>query len=176
MHAWRRGARESRITPELKEFIEAQTSVFLATARAAGQPHIQHRGGSAGFLHVLDEQTIGFVDFAGNRQFITVRNLAEDPKARLFLIDYAQQPRVKLWGKARAVEGDAELTGRLMSEGCKPRAEQLILFSVVAWDANCPQQIPQRFDAADVAAAITQRDRRIEALESEIMALRSSPK
>src|ERR1700741_4377878 len=100
------GSWETHITPELKEFIEAQTSVFLATANAEGQPYIQHRGGPAGFLHVLDDRTIGFADFVGNRQFITIGNLAENPKVHLFLIDYANQQRVKIWGEARVVEGD----------------------------------------------------------------------
>ena len=166
------GSWETRITPELKEFIEAQTSVFLATANAEGQPYIQHRGGPAGFLHVLDDRTIGFADFVGNRQFITIGNLAENPKAHLFLIDYANQQRVKIWGEARVVEGDAELTARLMPQGYKARAAQVILFKVVAWDANCPQHIPQRLDAAEVAAALAERDRRIEALESELKQLR----
>jgi uncharacterized protein len=168
------GSWESRITPDLKEFIEAQTSAFLATANAEGQPYIQHRGGPVGFLRVLDDQTIGFVDFVGNRQFITVGNLAENPKAHLFLIDYAHRRRVKIWGEARVVEGDDELTARLMPRGYKARAAQLILFKVGAWDANCPQHIPQRFEAEDVAAALAERDRRIEALESEIRQLRSA--
>jgi uncharacterized protein len=176
-HAYARmeeaGSWETRITPELKEFIEAQTSAFLATANAEGQPYIQHRGGPAGFLHVLDERTIGFADFVGNRQFITVGNLAENPKAHLFLIDYAHQQRIKIWGEARVVEGDAQLTTRLMPQGYNARAAQVILFTVLAWDANCRQHIPQRFEAAEVAAALAERDRRIEALESEIKQLRS---
>jgi predicted pyridoxine 5'-phosphate oxidase superfamily flavin-nucleotide-binding protein len=166
------GSWETHITPELKEFIEAQTSVFLATANAERQPYIQHRGGPAGFLHVLDDQTIGFADFVGNRQFITIGNLAENPKVHLFLIDYANQQRVKIWGEARVVESDAELTARLMPQAYKARAAQVILFKVVAWDANCPQHIPQRLDAAEVAAPLAERDRRIEALESELKQLR----
>jgi predicted pyridoxine 5'-phosphate oxidase superfamily flavin-nucleotide-binding protein len=166
------GSWETHITPELKEFIEAQTSVFLATANAEGQPYIQHRGGPAGFLHVLDDQTIGFADFVGNRQFITIGNLGENPKAHLFLIDYANQQRVKVWGMARVVEGDAELMARLMPQAYKARAAQVILFEVAAWDANCRQHIPQRFEAAEVAAALSERDRRIKALESEIERLR----
>jgi uncharacterized protein len=167
-----RGAWNTRITPDLAEFIAAQTSVFLATANTECQPYIQHRGGPPGFLHVLDEQTIGFADFAGNRQYITQGNLADNPKAHLFLIDYAQRQRVKIWGEARVVEGDAELTASLMPEGYKARAEQVILFKVFAWDANCPQHILQRFEAADVAADLAERDRRIEALEAELQRLR----
>ena len=168
------GSWETRITAELKEFIEAQTSVFFATANAEGQPYIQHRGGPVGFLHVLDDQTIAFADFVGNRQFITVGNLAENPKAHLFLIDYAHQQRIKIWGEARVVEGDAELTERLMPQGYKARATQVILFKVSAWDANCPKHIPQRFEAADVATALAERDRRIEALESQLKQLLST--
>ena len=169
-----RGAWPTRITPDLARFIEAQTSIFLATANAEGQPYIQHRGGPAGFLRVLDDKTVGFADFAGNRQYITQGNLADNPKAHLFLIDYAQRKRVKIWGEARVVEGDDALTGRLMPEGYKARPEQAILFTISAWDANCPQHIPQRFEAADVTAAIAERDRRIRALQAEITRLREA--
>lgn len=169
-----RGGWETRITPELAEFIAAQTSVFLATVNRDGQPYIQHRGGPPGFLHVLDARTIGFADFAGNRQYITQGNLADSPKAHLFLIDYAHGRRVKIWGEARVVEGDAALLARLMPEGYKARPEQVILFTVTAWNANCPQHIPQRFDAADVAAALEVRDRRIAALEAEVARLREA--
>ena len=165
------GSWRTRITPDLAGFIEAQTSTFLATANREGQPYIQHRGGPAGFLRVLDEKTIGFADFAGNRQYISQGNLADNPKAHLFLIDYARRQRVKIWGEARVVEGDAELTARLMPEEYKARPEQVILFTVSAWDANCPQHIPQRFEAADVAAALAERDKRIEVLEKEIKRL-----
>ena len=168
-----KGAWETRITPELAAFIAAQTSVFLATANGAGQPYIQHRGGPAGFLRVLDDSTIGFADFVGNRQYITQGNLADNPKAHLFLIDYAHQRRVKIWGEARVVAGDAELLTRLMPQGYKARPDQAILFTVSAWNENCPQHIPQRFEAADVAAALAERDQRIAALEAEIERLRA---
>lgn len=162
------GSWESSITAELKAEIEAQTSVFLATANSQGQPYIQHRGGPAGFLRVLDEHTIGFVDFAGNRQYITQGNLEENPKAQLFLIDYANRRRIKVWGTARVVEGDEALVRRLMPEGYRARPEQVVLFTVTAWDVNCPQHIPQRLEAADVRATIESRDRRIVALEAEV--------
>ena len=149
-----RGSWQTRITPDIAGFIAAQTSIFLATASSEGQPYIQHRGGPPGFLRVLDDKTIGFADFAGNRQYITQGNLADNPKAQLFLIDYAHQQRVKIWGEARVVEGDAELIAKLMPEGYKARPEQVILFTVSAWDANCPQHIPRRFEAADVAATL----------------------
>lgn len=166
------GSWQSTITPELKTEIEAQTSVFLATANAQGQPYIQHRGGPAGFLRVLDAHTIGFADFAGNRQFISQGNLEQNPKAQLFLIDYANRRRIKIWGTARMVEGDERLVQRLMPLNYRARAEQALLFTVAAWDVNCPQHIPQRFEAADVAAAIESRDQRITALEVEVKRLR----
>jgi predicted pyridoxine 5'-phosphate oxidase superfamily flavin-nucleotide-binding protein len=168
------GSWETGITPELREFIASQTSVFLATANRAGQPYIQHRGGPPGFLRVLDDQTIGFVDYVGNRQYITLGNLADNSKAHLFLIDYAHRRRVKLWGEAQVVEGDDELTRRLMPEGYKARTSQVILFKVTAWDANCPQHIPQRLEAGDVATAIAERDRRIAALETELAGLKKA--
>jgi predicted pyridoxine 5'-phosphate oxidase superfamily flavin-nucleotide-binding protein len=167
-----RGGWQTRITPDLAAFIAMQTSVFFATANADGQPYIQHRGGPPGFLRVLDDSTIGFVDFAGNRQYITQGNLSDNAKAHLFLIDYARQRRIKIWGDARVVEGDAELVATLMPQGYRARPEQVILFTVSAWDANCSQHIPQRFDAADVAAALAERDRRIAALEAELANLR----
>ncbi|MDX8537985.1 pyridoxamine 5'-phosphate oxidase family protein [Mesorhizobium abyssinicae] len=168
-----RGGWRDTITPDLAAFIAAQTSVFLATANGEGQPYIQHRGGPAGFLKVIDEKTIGFADFTGNRQFITQGNLADNAQAFLFLIDYAHRQRIKIWGRARVVEGDDELTASLMPQGYKARPEQVILFTVSTWDANCQQHIPQRFDAADVAAALADRDRRIAALEQEVERLRA---
>ncbi|MER8862613.1 pyridoxamine 5'-phosphate oxidase family protein [Mesorhizobium sp. M0751] len=168
-----RGGWQAAITPDLAAFIEAQTSVFLSTANTDGQPYIQHRGGPAGFLKVLDQRTIGFADFSGNRQFITQGNLSDNPQAFLFLIDYAHRQRIKIWGKAQVVEGDAELTAKLMPQDYKARPEQVILFTISAWDSNCSQHIPQRFEAADVAAALAERDKRIERLEQEIARLRS---
>jgi len=169
-----RGGWQTRITPDLAEFIGAQTSVFMATANSDGQPYIQHRGGPAGFLHVLDDRTIAFADFAGNRQYITQGNLADNPKVQLFLIDYVNRRRVKIWGEARVIEGDAELTARLMPQGYKARPEHVVRFTISAWDSNCPQHIPQRFEAADVAAAINERDQHIAALEAEVKQLRDA--
>lgn len=168
----RNGSWEQSISADLKREIEAQTSVFLATANAQGQPYIQHRGGPAGFLQVLDDRTIAFADFAGNRQYITQGNLQENPRAHLFLIDYANRRRVKIWGTARVVEGDEALVRRLMPTDYRARPEQVLLFNVAAWDVNCPQHIPQRFEAADVAAALESRDQRIAALEAQVKHLR----
>lgn len=168
------GGWRTEVTPDLKEFIEAQTSIFLATTNAEGQPYIQHRGGPAGFLKVIDAHTLGFVDYAGNRQFISSGNLADNPKAYLFLIDYAHRRRIKIWGTARVVEGDDVLVAELMPPNYKARAEQVILFTISAWDSNCPQHIPQRFEAAEVAAALADRDERISALEAEVSRLKAA--
>ncbi|NEI72189.1 pyridoxamine 5'-phosphate oxidase [Rhizobium lusitanum] len=162
------GSWQTAISTDLKAFIESRTTAFLATANAEGQPYVQHRGGPPGFLRVLDTKTIAFVDFAGNRQYITQGNLEENPKAHLFLIDYAYRQRVKIWGKARVVEGDEALAGRLFPEGYKARVEQVILFDVAAWDANCPQHIPQMFEAAAVQAALAEKDGVIARLEQQI--------
>ena len=168
------GSWETRITPDLAAFIADQRSVFLATANLEGQPYIQHRGGPAGFLHVLDERTLAFADFVGNRQYITLGNLADNPKAQLFLIDYATRRRVKIWGEARVVEGDEKLLAALKPAGYRAKADQVIVFTVTAWDSNCPQHIPRRFDEADVKALLEERDRRIEQLEAEVKSLKSA--
>jgi uncharacterized protein len=160
------------IGADLAAFIGAQTSVFLATANAAGQPYVQHRGGPPGFLHVLDGRTIAFADFRGNRQFISAGNLAENSKAHLLLVDYTVRQRVKFWGTAKVIEDDAALVAKLIPENYKARADQAILFQVEAWDANCPQHIPQRLDAADAKRALEERDQRIAALEAEIARLK----
>jgi predicted pyridoxine 5'-phosphate oxidase superfamily flavin-nucleotide-binding protein len=165
---------QATITEDLKQQIELQISVFLATANAQGQPYIQHRGGPPGFMRAVDETTIAFADFAGNRQFITQGNLSENAQAHLFLIDYAHQRRIKIWGTARVVEGDAALMAQRMPQGYRARPEQVILFTVTAWDVNCPQHIPRRFEAADVKAELDKRERRIADLEAELSRFRSA--
>jgi len=162
-HGW-----STTITADLADFIAAQTSVFFGTASADGQPYIQHRGGPPGFLRVLDERTVAFADYRGNRQYISQGNLADNPKAFLFLIDYTHRQRIKIWGEARVVEDDPQLVQSLMPEGYKARPEQAFILTVSAWDSNCPQHIPQRFEAADVAAALEERDRRIEELTKRL--------
>lgn len=168
-----RGGWEQEITPELEEFIGAQRSFFIATANREGQPYVQHRGGPPGFLRVLDSTTLGFADYAGNRQYITAGNLAVNPRAQLFLIDYAEQRRVKIWGDAGIIESDAELLGRLMPEGYRARPEQVILFKVRAWDVNCPQHIPIRYEAEDVERLLRERDERIAELEAQLREARA---
>ena len=164
---------ETGITDDLRGFIEAQTTLFMATANLDGQPYMQHRGGPAGFLHVLDPHTLAFADFTGNRQFVSTGNLADNPKAQLFLMDYGRRQRVKIWGEAR-VETDPALVERLMPAGYRARAEQAIVFTVKAWDANCPQHIPQLVPVDEVVPALAERDARIAQLEQELGALRHS--
>jgi predicted pyridoxine 5'-phosphate oxidase superfamily flavin-nucleotide-binding protein len=165
---------QTRITRELEEFMAARNSMYLATANAAGQPYIQHRGGPPGFLRVLDEQTFGFADFAGNKQYITLGNIQENPKAHVFLMDYAHRRRIKIWGELSAVEGDAALNARMKPEGYKARVERVMLIRIAAWDVNCPQHIPMKIAAEDVRVAIETRDARIAELEAEVSRLRSA--
>ncbi|MGJ4901513.1 pyridoxamine 5'-phosphate oxidase family protein [Bradyrhizobium sp. HKCCYLS2058] len=180
----RKGSRESyahveqsrgfrhEVDDDLAGRLAEATSFYLATASADGQPYIQHRGGPKGFLKVLDSHTLAFADFSGNRQYITQGNLSENPHAYIFVMDYAHRRRVKIWGTARVVEDDAALTGSLIPRGYKARPEQVMLFTISAWDTNCPQHIPQKFDAADVAEALAVRDARIAELEAEVTRLK----
>jgi uncharacterized protein len=170
-HAEQRGWR-TEVDENLAAFLADANSFYLATASADGQPYIQHRGGPKGFLKVLDKQTLAFADYAGNRQYITQGNLSENHKAYIFVMDYAHRRRVKIWGEARVVEDDEALTTSLMPKGYRARPEQVILFKIEAWDTNCPQHIPQKFDAADVAAALAARDAKIAELEAEVAALK----
>src|SRR5437763_8306434 len=166
-HGWR-----TEVDEKLAAFLVDANSFYFATASADGQPYIQHRGGPKGFLKVLDKQTLAFADYAGNQQFITQGNLTENSKAYIFVMDYAHRRRVKIWGEARVVEDDDALTQSLMPKGYRARPEQVIVFKLAAWDTNCPQHIPQKFDAADVTAALAARDQRISELEAEVAALK----
>jgi predicted pyridoxine 5'-phosphate oxidase superfamily flavin-nucleotide-binding protein len=161
------GGWDTKIDAVLAKFIAGMRSFYLATASKDGQPYVQHRGGPSGFLRVIDESTLAFADFAGNRQYITTGNLAENPRAMLFLMDYQHRRRVKIWGQARVIENDPELMARLFPDGYRARPEAAILFTVEAWDANCPQHIPQMLFAEDVAAAIEALNERIAVLEAE---------
>jgi predicted pyridoxine 5'-phosphate oxidase superfamily flavin-nucleotide-binding protein len=168
-----KGGWSTTIDAGLAGFIGEMRSFYLATANLDGQPYIQHRGGPAGFLRVIDEKTLAFADFGGNRQYITTGNLEENPRAMIFLMDYAHRQRVKIWGTARVVENDPELTARLFPEGYRARAEASILFTVEAIDFNCPQHIPQMLFAEDVAATIVALKDRIDTLEAENAGLRA---
>lgn len=160
------------ISADLEAFITAQRSVFLATASADGQPYVQHRGGPPGFLKVLDSRTLGMADFRGNRQYISLGNLSENNRVLVFLIDYMNARRVKIWGRGRMISDDPALVERLKPATGKTRAERALLIDVEAWDVNCAQYIPQRFEANDVVTGIAERDARIAALEKENAKLR----
>ena len=166
------GGWDTMVDAVLAKFIAGMRSFYLATASKDGQPYVQHRGGPPGFLRVIDETTLAFADFTGNRQYITTGNLAENPRAVLFLMDYLHRKRVKIWGQARVIENDPELIARLFPEDYRARPEAAIIFTVEAWDANCPQHIPQMVFAEDVAAAIEVFNERIAALEAENARLR----
>jgi predicted pyridoxine 5'-phosphate oxidase superfamily flavin-nucleotide-binding protein len=169
------GGWRTEVDENLAHFLAETNSFFLATASGTGHPYIQHRGGPKGFVKVIDKNTIAFADYSGNRQYITQGNLSENPQAHIFVMDYAHRRRVKIWGEARVVDDDPALTKALMPQGYKARPEQVILFRISAWDTNCPQHIPQKFDAADVAAALASRDARIAELEAELAALKGEP-
>ena len=165
MPGWKKGGFATAIDQPLADFIAGVRSFYLATANKDGQPYIQHRGGPPGFLRVLDARTIAFAEFSGNRQYITTGNLEDNPRAMMFLMDYANRRRVKIWGTARVIENDPRLIARLFPEGYRARAEAAILFSVEAWDVNCPQHIPQMLFAEDVAEITRSLEERIERLE-----------
>ena len=169
-----KGGFATAIAQSLADFIASARSFYLATANKDGQPYIQHRGGPPGFLRVLDAKTLAFADFSGNRQYITTGNLEDNPRAMIFLMDYQHRQRVKIWGTARVIEDDPEVVGRSIPEGHKARPEAAILFTVDAWDANCPQHIPQMLFAEEVAATVGALKNRIEALEADNAGLRTA--
>ncbi len=169
-----KGGWATSVSPDLAAFIAEVRSFYLATASADGQPYIQHRGGPKGFLHVLDGKTLAFADFSGNRQYITTGNLAENSRAFIFLMDYANRRRVKLWGSARVVEDDPDLMRRLTVEGYRGRPEQVIVFTLEAWDTNCPQHIPQMVFVEDIKEAVDALKNRIARLEQENAALQAA--
>lgn len=162
-----------RVTPELAAFIAEQDTVFLATASVDGSPYIQHRGGPKGFIKVIDERTLGFADYRGNRQYITLANLSENDRAYLFLLDPARKQRIKLWGRARVVENDAALVEKLFDKGYKARPERALLFTIEAWDVNCSSHIVTRFTEAEIEQALATVQAKIAELETENARLRA---
>jgi|SRR6476660_6089347 len=161
------------VTPELAKFIAEQDTAFLGTASADGAPYIQHRGGPKGFIKVVDERTLGFADYRGNRQYITLGNLSENDRAYLFLIDFSRRQRIKLWGRARVVENDEALVARLFDQGYKARPERVILFTIEAWDVNCSQHITARITADEVEDLLGTVQERVTALQAENARLRA---
>lgn len=163
-----------RVTPELAKFIAEQDMAFIGTANAAGEPYIQHRGGPKGFIKIVDERTLGFADYRGNRQYITLANLSENDRAFLFLLDPARRQRIKIWGHARVVEDDPLLVERLSDAGYHAKPERAILFTIEAWDVNCSQHILARYSEADLEESFTTVRQKIAALEAENAALRAA--
>ena len=163
-----------RISPELAGFIAGLDTAFLATVSGAGAPYIQHRGGPKGFIKVLDDRTLGFADYAGNRQYITISNLAGNDRAFLFLLDFANRQRIKVWGRARVVENDPKLMERLVEPGYRARPERAILFTIEAWDVNCSQHITERYTQAEVALAVAGMRDRIAFLEDELRSVQAT--
>ncbi len=166
------GSWETTVTPVLEAFLSELDMFYLGTANATGQPYIQYRGGSPGFLKKIDEKTLGFADFGGNRQYITLGNLSENSQAFIFLMDYAHSQRIKLWGHARVVEDDSALLNQLRDSSYPSHAERAILFEIEAWDVNCPQHIHKRFSQQQVAPVIEQLQSRIAELEAEVRRLK----
>jgi predicted pyridoxine 5'-phosphate oxidase superfamily flavin-nucleotide-binding protein len=161
------------VTPELAQFIAQLDTAFLATATADGAPYIQHRGGPKGFIKVIDERTLGFADYRGNRQYITLANLSENDRAYLFLLDPARRQRIKLWGRARVVENDAALVEKLFDTGYKAKPERAILVTIAAWDVNCSQHIVTRFTEAEIEEAFAIVQEKVAALQAENTHLRT---
>jgi uncharacterized protein len=163
-----------RVTPDLAAFIAEIDTAFLGTASAGGAPYIQHRGGPKGFIKVIDERTLGFADYRGNRQYITLANLSENDRAYLFLFSPGTRQRIKIWGRARVVEDDPALIARLFDDGYRARPERAILFTIEAWDVNCSQHITARFTEDEIAAATSVLRERLAALEAENETLRAA--
>ena len=141
-----------RVTPALEAFIAERDSFYLGTASADGQPYIQHRGGPKGFLRVLDAKRLAFADYRGNRQYISVGNLDENDKAFLFLMDYPNRRRIKVWGRAEYVEGDSAVLQQVADSEYGAWPERAIVFHIEAWDSNCPQHITPRYTLDELGA------------------------
>jgi hypothetical protein len=165
---------ESEVNDDLRAFLAEIDSAFLATASKDGQPYIQHRGGPKGFLRAIDEHTIGFVDFAGNRQYVTAGNLSENDRVCLFVIDYERRRRLKIWGTARVVPLDEALLAKLGDPSYRAKSDRVVLLTVTAWDVNCPQHLPQKLDAEEVGLVIDELESRIALLERENARLREA--
>jgi uncharacterized protein len=162
-----------RVTPDLSAFLATIDTAFLGTAGLDGRPYIQHRGGPPGFIQVRDEKTLAFADFAGNRQYIPLANLRENDQVYLVLLDFASRIRVKIWGRARAIEDDAQLLAAVSDPAYRGRPERVIAFTVEAWDTNCQSHITARFTEADIGKATSLMLARIAALEAEVTSLKA---
>lgn len=167
---------KTSVTPKLEAFLSGLDMFYLGTANAQGQPYIQYRGGPAGFLKAVDEKTLGFADFGGNRQYVSIGNLTENPRAFIFLMDYANAQRIKLWGRARVVEDDPALLERLGDQAYPGAVERAVLFEIEAWDANCPQHIHRRYPASAVAPVLEKLQREVQELRARLARYEGSPR
>ena len=136
------------LPPQLVDFVHARDSFYLGTASADGQPYMQHRGGSPGFLRVLNPTTLAFADYSGNRQYISVGNLSENDRVMLFLMDYPNRRRLKIWGRAEGVESPRADLAPALQASMGERIERVIRIRITAWDLNCPQHITPRYTTA----------------------------
>ena len=164
---------KTEITDDLRQFLGVIDTFFFATASADGRPYIQHRGGPPGFLKTIGSHTLAFADFAGNRQYITLGHLKENDRAHIFILHFATQQRVKLWGRARVIENDTELMERLVDPAYKARPQRAIVFTLEAWDVNCTQHIVPRYSEAEIAPGIDKLVARIRELEDEVARLKA---
>ena len=171
----RLGAPDDTLTPDEEEFISARDSFYLASVSETGWPYIQHRGGPAGFLKVIDEKTLAFADFRGNTQLITTGNLSRDDRVALFLIDYPRQTRLKILGHASVVDpaADPALAARLESAGYKARVERLVVIRIEAFDWNCKQHITPRYTRGELRQAMAPTLAKLQQLEQENAELRA---
>lgn len=162
-------------TPNEAAFIAERDSFYMATVSETGWPYVQHRGGPRGFLRVLDGKTLAFADYRGNRQYISVGNLAADDRAALILMDYSGRQRLKIYAHVEAVEAESDpaLAERVADPSYRAKAERIIRLHLVAFDWNCPQHITPRFTEAEIAAAVAPLRERLAALEAENAAFRS---
>jgi predicted pyridoxine 5'-phosphate oxidase superfamily flavin-nucleotide-binding protein len=165
---------KTEITDDLRQFLGVIDTFFLATASADGRPYIQHRGGPPGFLKTIGSHTLAFADFAGNRQYITLGHLKENDRAHIFILHFATQQRVKLWGRARVIENDLELMERLVDPAYKARPQRAVVFTLEAWDINCTQHIVPRYSEAEIAPGVNKLVARIKELEEEVARLKGS--
>ena len=157
-----------RFTDAEAGFISTRNSLYMATVTETGWPYVQHRGGPTGFVRVLDEATIGFPDFRGNRQYVSVGNLVTDDRVSLFFMDYPKKTRLKLFGRARIIGlDDQAMLARLETPDYRARIERGFIIKVEGFDWNCPQHITPRFTQAEVEAAVAPLMARLRAAEAE---------
>ncbi len=159
---------DEEITEKRAAFIRERDSFYIATASADGRPYIQHRGGPRGFLKILDKKTLAFAEYAGNRQYVSMGNLSENDRACLFLMDYPNRQRLKIWGRAKFVEDDPELMAQVVDPGYSAKHERIFVFHVEVMDGNCPQHIQPRFTVEEMGEDVAALKARIKELETQV--------